>query len=72
MEKEKEKKKYKTLRIVVLIITVILLILLTIYLFPIMSKLFDEQGRELFKEEIQSSGFLGMLILLGLQAVQIL
>lgn len=68
----KDKKKYKILKIVVLIVAILLLIALTIYLFPMAKKLFDEQGREVFKEEIQSSGFTGMLILLGLQGVQIL
>ena len=67
-----EKKKYKVLKIVILIIAILLLIALTIYLFPMAKKLFDPQGRETFKQEIQSSGFTGMLILLGLQAVQIL
>ena len=66
------KKKYKVLKIVVLIIAILLLIALTIYLLPMAQKLFDEQGREKFKEEIQSSGFTGILILLGLQGVQIL
>ena len=69
---DKNKKKYKALKIVVLIVTILLLIALTIYLFPMAKKLFDEQGREVFKEEIQSSGFTGILILLGLQGVQIL
>ena len=32
--------------------------------------LFDEQGREVFKEEIQSSGVRGIFILLGLQGVE--
>ena len=64
---DKNKKKYKALKIVVLIVTILLLIALTIYLFPMAKKLFDEQGREVFKEEIQSSGFTGILILLGLQ-----
>ena len=71
-EKEKSKKKYKILRIVILIITILLLIALTIYLFPMIGKLFDEQEREIFKEEIQSTGIKGMLMLLGLQGVQIL
>ena len=71
-EKEKSKKKYKILRIVILIITILLLIGLTIYLFPIIGKLFDEQEREIFKEEIQSTGIKGVLMLLGLQGVQIL
>ena len=71
-EKEKSKKKYKILRIVILIITILLLIGLTIYLFPMIGKLFDEQEREIFKEEIQSTGIKGILMLLGLQGVQIL
>ena len=71
-EKKKSKKKYKILRIVILIITILLLIGLTIYLFPIIGKLFDEQEREIFKEEIQSTGIKGILMLLGLQGVQIL
>ena len=66
------KKKYKILRIVVLIIAILLLIALTIYLYPMAKQLFDAQGREKFKEEIQSSGFAGIFILLGLQGVQIL
>ena len=67
-----EKKKYKVLKIIVLIVAILLLIALTIYLFPMAKQLFDEQGREKFKEEIQSSGVTGIFILLGLQAVQIL
>lgn len=72
MENKENRKKYKVLKIVTLVITILLLIGLTIYLFPIMGKLFEEQGRENFKNEIQSSGFTGILILLSLQAVQIL
>ena len=72
IKKEEDKKKYKILRIVILIITILLLIGLTIYLFPMIGKLFDEQEREIFKEEIQSTGIKGILMLLGLQGVQIL
>ena len=72
MSSEESKKKYKTLKIIVFVITILLLIALTIYLFPIIGKMLDEQGRETFKEEIQSSGFKGILLLLGLQGVQIL
>lgn len=72
MGNKENRKKYKVLKIVTLVITILLLIGLTIYLFPIMGKLFEEQGRENFKNEIQSSGFTGILILLSLQAVQIL
>ena len=72
IKKEEDNKKYKILRIVILIITILLLIGLTIYLFPMIGKLFDEQEREIFKEEIQSTGIKGILMLLGLQGVQIL
>jgi len=65
------KKKIKIFKIVISIITILLLIGLTLYLFPIISKLFTEQGRESFKTEIESSGTMGMLMLLGLQAAQI-
>ena len=67
-----DKKKYKGLKIGALVVTILLLVLLTIYLFPMARNLFDEQGREVFKEEIQSSGVRGIFILLGLQGVQIL
>lgn len=70
--KEVEKKKYKVVKIIALIIGILLLVILTIYLFPIVGKLLDEEGRELFKEEIQSTGFKGILILLGLQGIQII
>lgn len=66
------KKKYKGLKIGALVITILLLVLLTIYLFPMARNLFNEQGREVFKEEIQSSGIRGIFLLLGLQGVQIL
>ena len=70
--KEVEKKKYKIVKIIALIIGILLLVILTIYLFPIVGKLLDEEGREVFKEEIQSTGFKGILILLGLQGIQII
>ena len=65
------KKKIKIFKIIISIITILLLIGLTLYLFPIISKLFTEQGRESFKTEIDGSGTMGMLMLLGLQAAQI-
>ena len=43
----------------------------TIYLYPIMQELFKPQGRENFKIKIQESGFVGILMLLGLQFAQI-
>ena len=70
MEKIK-KNKLKVFKIIIFVITILILIGLTIYLFPIMNKLLEPNGIEAFKEEIESSGFLGMMLLFGLQAAQI-
>lgn len=64
-------KKMKIFKIVIFIITILLLIGLTLYLFPIISRLFSMDGRENFKQEIEQSGTIGMFMLLGLQAAQI-
>lgn len=64
-------KKMKIFKIIIFIITILILIGLTVYLFPIMKNLFEPDGREMFKTEIQNSGFTGVLLLFGLQAAQI-
>lgn len=64
-------KKIKIFKIIIFIITILILIGLTLYLFPIMRNLFKPDGREMFKTEIQNSGFTGILLLFGLQAAQI-
>ncbi len=64
-------KKIKAFKIVIFIITILLLVGLTLYLFPIISKLFSVEGREAFKQEMEQSGTMGMFMLLGLQASQI-
>lgn len=65
------KKKIKIFKIIISIITILLLIGLTLYLFPIISKLFTEEGRESFKIEIENNGTMGMFMLFGLQMAQI-
>ena len=62
---------FKAFKIVIFIITILLLVGLTLYLFPIISKLFSVEGRESFKQEMEQSGTMGMFMLLGLQASQI-
>ncbi len=64
-------KKMKVFKIVIFMATVLLLIGLTLYLFPIISKLFSVEGREAFKQEMEQTGAMGMFMLLGLQAAQI-
>lgn len=65
------KKKIKIFKIIISIITILLLIGLTLYLFPIISKLFTEEGRESFKIEIENNGTMGIFMLFGLQMAQI-
>lgn len=52
-------------------VTLILFIGITLYLFPIMRNLSTSEGQAVFKEKVESSGFLGMLSLFGLQIAQI-
>ena len=65
------KKKIKIFKIIISIITILLLIGLTLYLFPIISKLFTEEGRESFKLKIENNGTMGIFMLFGLQMAQI-
>ena len=64
-------RKIKIFKIIIFIITILLLVALTLYLFPIISKLFTEEGREAFKIEIENAGTMGILMLFGLQIAQI-
>lgn len=67
----KNQKKSKIIKIIIFVIIILFLIGFTIYLYPIMQELFKPQGRENFKIKIQESGFVGILMLLGLQFAQI-
>lgn len=64
-------KKTKIIKLIIFIITIFLLIGMTIYFFPIMKNLLTEEGRQEFSKKINESGTTGVLLLLGLQVVQI-
>lgn len=64
-------RKMKVFKIFIFVITILLLIGLTLYLFPIISKLFSVEGREAFKQEMERTGAMGIFMLLGLQVAQI-
>ena len=68
----KSKKKSKTIKLIIFITVILILIGFTIYLFPIVKSLFNPEGREVFKVQIQESGVKGALMLLGLELAQIL
>lgn len=69
---EKDSKKLKIIKLILFVATIILLITITIKLFPLFKDLGTREGQLKFKEEIASSGFSGVLMLLGLQLSQIL
>ncbi len=71
MNQEINKGKIKILKKVITIIVVLILIGALVYLIPIMKNLSTTEGRIEFKNQVQSSGILGMLSLFALQVAQI-
>lgn len=69
---EQNEKKFRIVKIVLFALTIILIISIAIKLFPLFTNLGTSEGQLKFKEEISNSGFSGILMLLGLQLLQIL
>lgn len=69
---EQSEKKFKIIKIVLFVLTLVLVIAIAIKLFPLFTNLGTKEGQLKFKEEISNSGFSGILMLLGLQLLQIL
>lgn len=69
---QKNTKKFKIIKLILFILAVTLLLVITVKLFPLFTCLGTKEGQANFKEEIDSSGFSGALMLLGLQLLQIL
>lgn len=65
------KKKTKIFKIVLLCMVIMIMIGITIYLIPLIQNLSTTEGQHAFQEKINSSGFLGILMLFGLQFAQI-
>lgn len=64
-------KKSKIFKIILGIIVVLMIIGIIAYLFPVMKNISTNEGRIEFKNRVQSSGILGILMLFGLQVAQI-
>lgn len=64
-------KKTKAFKYTLLIIALVLIIGLIVYLFPVIGNLSTPEGQENFKNQIDNMGFLGYLVLFGLQFAQI-
>jgi len=60
------------IRIILTIIVLVLLITIVYMFFPYVMNLYSEKGQLEFKEKVESLGFIGFLMLFGLQVLQIL
>ena len=65
------KTKIKIFRIVLAIIAVAIIVGVLCYLIPVMKNLSTIEGQENFKNKVNESGFIGLLMLFGLQVAQI-
>lgn len=65
------KDKVRTFKIILGIAVIALVVGIIIYLFPVMKNLSTVEGKVAFKEKIDGSGVLGILMLFGLQLAQI-
>lgn len=63
--------KIKIFKIIMMIIVIILILGLIAYLFPVMKNLSTPEGQVAFKEKVDNSGIVGLLMLFGLQVAQI-
>ncbi len=70
-KKTLHKKQMKILKIIITILVIAIIIGALIYLIPIMKNLSTTEGRIEFKNKIQNTGLLGMLLLFGLQIAQV-
>ena len=61
----------KIFKLILMIAVIIICIGIIIYLLPVMKNLSTTEGQEAFKNQVASSGLVGMLSLFGLQLAQI-
>lgn len=64
-------KKTKVFKLILLFVVIAIAVAVAIYLIPVVKQLGTPEGQAAFKEKISSSGFLGVLMLFGLQFAQI-
>lgn len=71
INKKSQKKQTKILKIFLGILVIAIIVGALAYFIPIMKNLSTPEGKVEFKNEIQRTGFLGMLSLFGLQVAQV-
>ena len=67
----KKSKKIKFFKMVLMGMVIVLFIGIILYLFPVIKDLSTVEGQVAFKQRVNESGFLGMLMLFGLQVAQV-
>ena len=65
------KSKIKIFRILLAIIAAVIIIGVIAYLIPVMKNLSTIEGQEAFKNKVNDSGLIGLLMLFGLQVAQV-
>ena len=70
-EKNSTKKQFKILKIILAILALSIIVAVIVNIIPIMKELSTSEGKIAFKNKVQSTGFLGMMSLFGLQIAQI-
>ena len=67
----KKSKKINFFKMVLMGMVIVLFIGIILYLFPVIKDLSTVEGQVAFKQRVNESGFLGMLMLFGLQVAQV-
>ena len=65
------KSKVKIFKIILLVLVIAIMVGAIIYLFPLFKNISTPEGQLEFKQKIQESGFIGFLMLFGLQFAQV-
>lgn len=66
-----KKGNVKIFKLILLIIVLLISIGIILYLYPVMKNLSTIEGQVAFKEKVDNSGIMGLLLLFGLQVAQI-
>ena len=64
-------KKAKWIKGILFLVVSAIAITMIVYLAPIMKQISTQEGQQAFKQKVDESGFLGMLMLFGIQFAQI-
>lgn len=69
--KKGDVKRNDTIRLIILLAIVLIMVAVTVALIPQIKDLLTQEGREALKEQIDSFGFWGILVFIGIQILQI-